>query len=189
MNFKNYCRRGGGVQFSYDYFRILGGYSFHTSHFSEHPRPPPGRNKGSVPKARLIQVRTSSQTKGLERGWKRRATLGRDAENRFFPSPHTSYRREACVRLLGHDLPIQRTCNSTIWNRQECTNYNGHIQRRKTTCKHASFVAMHGCHVLSVLRQRGGNNSEATTWKRQLGSDNSEETTRKVTTWKTVIKG
>ena len=35
-----------------------------------------------------IQVRASSQTKGLERGWKQRARLGRDAkgktDGRFF---------------------------------------------------------------------------------------------------------
>ena len=31
-----------------------------------------------------IQVRASSQTKGLERGWKQRARLGRDAKNTFF---------------------------------------------------------------------------------------------------------
>ena len=46
MHFKNACRQGG-VQFSYDI--ILGGYSFHTPHFSENPRPPLGRNKRSVP--------------------------------------------------------------------------------------------------------------------------------------------
>ena len=55
-----------------------------------------------------IQVRASSQTKGLERGWKRRVRLGRDV---FFLSPHTPYGRVrlarfARVRLLRHALPI-----------------------------------------------------------------------------------
>ena len=49
-----------------------------------------------------IQVRASSQTKGLERGCKQRARLGRDAKN-FFLSPQTPYGR---VRLLRHALPI-----------------------------------------------------------------------------------
>ena len=31
-----------------------------------------------------IQVHASSQTKGLERGWKQRARLGRDAKNTVF---------------------------------------------------------------------------------------------------------
>ena len=37
VHFKNSYRQGG-VQFSYEI--ILGGYSFHTPHFSENPRPP-----------------------------------------------------------------------------------------------------------------------------------------------------
>ena len=59
-----------------------------------------------------IQVRASSQTKGLERSWKQRARLGRDAKNTvFFLSPHTPYGRVrlarfARVRLLRHALPI-----------------------------------------------------------------------------------
>ena len=59
-----------------------------------------------------IHVRASSQTKGLERGWKQRARLGRDAKNTvFFLSPHTPYGRVrlarfARVRLLRHALPI-----------------------------------------------------------------------------------
>ena len=57
-----------------------------------------------------IQVRASSQTKGLERGCKQRARLGRDAKN-FFLSPHTPVGRVrlarfARVRLLRHALPI-----------------------------------------------------------------------------------
>ena len=35
-----------------------------------------------------IQVRASSQTKGLERGWKQRARLGKDAKNTVFFSRH-----------------------------------------------------------------------------------------------------
>ena len=50
-----------------------------------------------------IQVRVSSQTKGLERGWKQRARLGRDAKNNFF---HSWGSRVARVRLLRHALPI-----------------------------------------------------------------------------------
>ena len=45
------------------------------------------------------QVRASSQTESLERGWKQRARLGRDAKNTFFLlSPHTP--------VLRHALPI-----------------------------------------------------------------------------------
>ena len=57
---------------------------------------------------RSIQVRASSQTKGLERVSKQRARLGRDAKNTFFfLSPHTLYgrvrlARVARVRLLRH---------------------------------------------------------------------------------------
>ena len=46
VHFKNSCHQGG-IQFSYEI--ILGGYSFHTRHFSE-PPPPPGCIKRSVPK-------------------------------------------------------------------------------------------------------------------------------------------
>ena len=57
-------------------------------------------------------LRSSSQKEGLERGWKQRARLGRDAKNTvFFLSPHTPYGRVrlarfARVRLLRHALPI-----------------------------------------------------------------------------------
>ena len=47
-----------------------------------------------------IQVRASSQTKGLERSWKQRARLGRDANGRV------RLARFARVRLLRHALPI-----------------------------------------------------------------------------------
>ena len=59
-----------------------------------------------------FQESASSQTKGLERGWKQRARLGRDAKNTvFFLSPHTPYGRVrlarfARVRFLRHALPI-----------------------------------------------------------------------------------
>ena len=62
-----------------------------------------------------IQERASSQTKGLEWGWKQRARLGRDAKKYvFFLSPHTPYGRVrlarfARVRLLRHALPISFT--------------------------------------------------------------------------------
>ena len=46
---------------------------------------------------RIFQVRASGQTKGLERGWKRRARLGRDA---LTLAPF------ARVKLLHHALPI-----------------------------------------------------------------------------------
>ena len=52
-----------------------------------------------------IQVRASSQTKGLERGWKQRARLGRDAKN-FSLASHALRASEARVRLLRHALPI-----------------------------------------------------------------------------------
>ena len=57
-------------------------------------------------------LRSSSQKEGLERGWKQRARLGRDAKNTFFfLPPHTPYGRVrharfARVRLLRHALPI-----------------------------------------------------------------------------------
>ena len=52
----------------------------------------------------LIQVRASSQTKGLEWGWKQKARLGRDAKNTvFFLSPHTPRARKT---LTPHALPI-----------------------------------------------------------------------------------
>ena len=48
-----------------------------------------------------VQVRASSQTKGLEWGWKQRARLGRDGRVRLA--------RFARVRLLRHALPISFT--------------------------------------------------------------------------------
>ena len=44
VHFKNSYRQEG-VQFSYEI--ILGGYGFHTPHFSENPRPPETFNKQS----------------------------------------------------------------------------------------------------------------------------------------------
>ena len=67
----------------------------------------------------------------------------------------TIYRFNVPVTILsGIDGSIQST--------------NGHIQRRKSACRHASFVNMAATFFLSC------DNSEATTWKQQLGSDNSE---------------
>ena len=56
---------------------------------------------------RSIQVRASSQTKGLERVWNRERDWGETLKIRFFLSPHTPYRRVrlsrfARVRLLRH---------------------------------------------------------------------------------------
>ena len=55
-------------------------------------------------------LRSSSQKEGLERGWKQRARLGRDAKNTFlFLSPHGRVRlaRFVRVRLLRRfSLPI-----------------------------------------------------------------------------------
>ena len=57
VHFKNSCRQGGGDTISYEI--ILGGYSFHTPHFSETPPPAPsGRNKRSVPNAIAAHVRS-----------------------------------------------------------------------------------------------------------------------------------
>ena len=59
-----------------------------------------------------IQVRANSQTKGLERGWKQRARLGRDAENTVFSSRLTrrtgtwDSRASRALRLLRHVLVI-----------------------------------------------------------------------------------
>ena len=45
-----------------------------------------------------------SQTKGLERGWKQRARLARDADSRFLCS--LPFSRFAHVRLFNHTLPM-----------------------------------------------------------------------------------
>ena len=50
-----------------------------------------------------IQVRASSQTKGLERGWKQRARPG---ERHFFSLASHARSRASRVRLLRHALPI-----------------------------------------------------------------------------------
>ena len=55
-------------------------------------------------------LRSSSQREGLERGWKHRARLGRDAKNTFpFLSPHRRVRLARFVRvklLRRFSLPI-----------------------------------------------------------------------------------
>ena len=55
-------------------------------------------------------LRSSSQKEGLERGWKHRARLGRDAKNTFpFLSPHRRVRLARFVRvklLRRFSLPI-----------------------------------------------------------------------------------
>ena len=53
-----------------------------------------------------IQVHASSQTKGLERGWKQRARLGRDAKNISSLAGRVRLARFARVRLLRNALPI-----------------------------------------------------------------------------------
>ena len=115
-------------------------------------------------KAILIQVRTSSQTKGLEGSW----NLGRDAKSTFSPL----FTRPTGVRLAWDSYPtiyrfnVPVTILSGIDGSIQSTN--GHIQRRKSACRHASFVNMAATFFPSC------DNSEATTWKQQLGSDNSE---------------
>ena len=53
-----------------------------------------------------IQVRASSQTKGLERGWKQWPRLGRDAKV-FFPLASYAHRAcDACVLRACKTLPI-----------------------------------------------------------------------------------
>ena len=67
-----------------------------------------------------IQVRASSQTKGVERGWKQRTRLGRDAKNtKFWPSTiytifhyiqYISLRSNTknCFRITGYSVKIRR---------------------------------------------------------------------------------
>ena len=55
----------------------------------------------------LFTVREGSQTKGLERGWKQRARLGRDAKNTDCPF---------CIRYIRSNYPLlPATGNSPNW--------------------------------------------------------------------------
>ena len=88
-----------------------------------------------------------SQTKGLERGWKQRARLGRDV---FFLSPHTGVWGSR-VRLLRRALPISLL-----------------ILRKKTDC-FAVYFCQANEGIPSGKRARSiddGDSSENATWIR-----------------------
>ena len=112
--------------------------------------------------AQAVNQKVWKETENGERDW------GETLKIRFFPR----FTRPTGVRLAWDSYPtiyrfnVPVTIQCGIEGTVQSTK--GHIQRRKSAFKDASFVNMAAMFFLSC------DNLEATTWKRQLGSDNSE---------------